>query len=142
MPIMKFTEAIQDAYLQTMRAHPDVFLVGVGLIDPKAVFGTLEGLYKEFGDDRIVEGPLAEQMLTGLTFGAATNGLRPVLIHHRVDFLPLTFDQIANHMAKCSLCYPRYRWQRMGKWSPTHAEHAWLCCLNSWSQSCGPCRCR
>ena len=48
----------------------------------------------------MVEGPLAEQMLTGFTFAAATLGLRPVLIHHRVDFLPLTFDQIANHMAK------------------------------------------
>ena len=41
MPVMKFTEAIQDAYVQTMRAHPEVFLVGVGIIDPKAVFGTL-----------------------------------------------------------------------------------------------------
>ncbi|MDZ4677705.1 MAG: transketolase C-terminal domain-containing protein [Oligoflexia bacterium] len=100
MSVMKFTEAIQDAYAQTMRAHPEVFLVGVGLIDPKAVFGTLNGLYKEFGPERVVEGPLAEQMLTGFAFGAATLGLRPVLIHHRVDFLPLTWDQIGNHMAK------------------------------------------
>ena len=100
MSVMKFTDAIRDAYVQTMRAHPEVFLVGVGLIDPKAVFGTLDGILKEFGPQRVVEGPLAEQMLTGFTFGAATLGLRPVLIHHRVDFLPLTFDQIANHIAK------------------------------------------
>lgn len=102
---MKFTEAIQDAYVQTMRAHPEVFLVGVGLIDPKAVFGTLNGIHKEFGDERVVEGPLAEQMLTGFTFSTATLGLRPILIHHRVDFLPLTFDQIANHMAKWSYMF-------------------------------------
>ena len=105
MPIMKFTEAMRDAYVETMRAYPEVFLVGVGLMDPKAVFGTLNGLLEEFGEERVVEGPLAEQMLTGLTFSAATLGLRPVLIHHRVDFLPLTFDQIANHMAKWSYMF-------------------------------------
>ncbi len=100
MPLMKFTEAIRDAYRETMLAHPEVFLVGVGIIDPKAVFGTLNGLLKEFGTDRVVEGPLAEQMLTGFSFGAALEGMRPVLIHHRVDFLPLTMDQIVNHIAK------------------------------------------
>lgn len=105
MSVMKFTDAVRDAYVQTMRAHSDVILVGVGLIDPKAVFGTLNGVLKEFGPDRVVEGPLAEQMLTGFTFGAATSGLRPVLIHHRVDFLPLTFDQIGNHIAKWNFMF-------------------------------------
>lgn len=105
MPVMKFYEAIQDAYLQVMRANPEVYLVGVGLIDPKAVFGTLKGLLEEFGEDRIVEGPLAEQMLTGFAFASATMGMRPVLIHHRVDFLPLTMDQIVNHCAKWSFMF-------------------------------------
>lgn len=105
MPVMKFYEAIQDAYLQTMRMNPEVYLVGVGLIDPKAVFGTVKGLLEEFGEDRIVEGPLAEQMLTGFAFASATLGMRPVLIHHRVDFLPLTMDQIVNHCAKWSYMF-------------------------------------
>ena len=100
MPVLKFREAIHEAYVETMRAHPEVFLLGVGIIDPKAVFGTLNGIREEFGDDRFVEGPLAEQMLTGMAFGAATHGMRPVLIHHRVDFLPLTMDQIVSHAAK------------------------------------------
>lgn len=100
MAKMKFTEAIRDAYDTAMTLDPNVFLVGVGLIDPKAVFGTLQGLLEKYGSDRVVEGPLAEQMLTGMAFGAALTGLKPVLIHHRVDFLPLTFDQIASHMAK------------------------------------------
>ena len=100
MAKMKFTEAILDAYDTAMQMDPTVFIVGVGVIDPKAVFGTLKGLLTKYGADRIVEGPLAEQMLTGMTFGAALTGTRPVLIHHRVDFLPLTFDQIASHMAK------------------------------------------
>ena len=102
---MKFYEAIQDAYRQTMRAYPEVYIIGVGVIDPKAVFGSLNGLLEEFGEDRIVEGPLAEQMLTGLAFSSATLGMKPVLIHHRVDFLPLTMDQIVNHCAKWSYMF-------------------------------------
>lgn len=100
MPVMKFIDAIRDSYVETMRAHPEVFLMGVGIIDPKAVFGSVKGIREEFGEDRFVEGPLAEQMLTGMAFGASLMGLRPVLIHHRVDFLPLTADQIVSHFAK------------------------------------------
>lgn len=105
MSVMKFFQAIRDAYLQTMRADPNVYLIGVGVIDPKAVFGSVEGLLEEFGEDRVVEGPLAEQMLTGFAFASATLGMRPVLIHHRVDFLPLTMDQIVNHCAKWSYMF-------------------------------------
>ena len=102
---MKFYEAIQDAYLQTMRNDPEVYIIGVGVIDPKAVFGSVTGLLEEFGEDRVVEGPLAEQMLTGLAFASATLGMKPVLIHHRIDFLPLTMDQIVNHCAKWSYMF-------------------------------------
>lgn len=105
MPKMKFTEAIRDAFDVTMEAHPEVFLLGVGLIDPKAVFDTIKGLHQKYGNNRVVEGPLAEQMLTGMAFGAATLGLRPVLIHHRIDFVPLTLDQIVNHAAKWSYMF-------------------------------------
>ena len=105
MPTMKFYEAIQDAYLQTMRNDPEVYIIGVGVIDPKAVFGSVTGLLEEFGEDRVVEGPLAEQMLTGFAFASATLGMKPVLIHHRVDFLPLTMDQIVNHCAKWSYMF-------------------------------------
>ncbi len=52
-----------------------------------------------------MDGPLAEQMLTGLAFAPATLGVRPFLIHHRVDFLPLTLDQILNHAAKWSYMF-------------------------------------
>ena len=46
-------------------------------------------------------------MLTGVAFASATLGMRPVLIHHRVDFLPLTMDQIVNHCAKWSYMFGR-----------------------------------
>src|SRR4051812_26366928 len=107
MPTMKFREAIRDGTLELMRAHPEVFLVGVGLVDPKGVFGTIAGTIEEFGLDRVVEGPLAEQMLTGMAMGAATFGMRPILIHHRVDFTLYTMDQIVNHMAKYRYMFPQ-----------------------------------
>ncbi len=96
---MKFKEAVRNATLQAMEADPSVFLIGVGIIDPRAVWGTLEGVLERFGPDRVVEGPLSEDALTGMSLGAATLGLKPVLIHHRMDFVMLSMNQLINHAA-------------------------------------------
>ncbi len=97
---MKFREAVRDATIQAMEADPTVFLIGVGIIDPRAVWGTISGALEKFGPDRVVEGPLSENALTGICVGAATLGMRPLLIHHRIDFVMLTMDQLVNHAAK------------------------------------------
>ncbi len=96
---MKFKEAVRNATLQAMEADPSVFLIGVGIIDPRAVWGTLAGVLERFGPDRVVEGPLSEDALTGMSLGAATLGLKPVLIHHRMDFVMLSMNQLINHAA-------------------------------------------
>ena len=97
---MKFREAVRDATLQAMDRDPRVFLIGVGIIDPRAVWGTLTGALDRFGPERVIEGPLAENALTGICVGAAALGMRPMMIHHRIDFLLLTMDQLINHAAK------------------------------------------
>jgi pyruvate/2-oxoglutarate/acetoin dehydrogenase E1 component len=97
---MKFREAVHDATLLAMESDPRVFLIGVGIIDPRAVWGTLAGALEKFGSDRVIEGPLSENALTGMCVGAATFGMRPVLVHHRIDFTLLSLDQIINHAAK------------------------------------------
>jgi pyruvate/2-oxoglutarate/acetoin dehydrogenase E1 component len=97
---VKFREAVRDATMQAMGRDPNVFLIGVGIIDPRAVWGTLTGVLDRFGPDRVIEGPLAENALTGVCVGAATLGMRPILIHHRIDFVLLTMDQLINHAAK------------------------------------------
>jgi pyruvate dehydrogenase E1 component beta subunit len=97
---MKFREAIRTATIQAMERDPAVFLIGVGIVDPKAVWGTLAGTLEQFGAERVVEGPLAEEALTGICVGAATMGMRPLLVHHRVDFVMLSMNQIINHAAK------------------------------------------
>ncbi len=97
---MKFREAVRDATLQAMDSDARVFLIGVGIIDPRAVWGTLTGALEKYGPDRVIEGPLSENALTGMCVGAATFGMRPVLIHHRIDFTLLSLDQVINHAAK------------------------------------------
>ncbi len=97
---MKFREAIHDATMIALERDPKVFLIGVGIIDPKAVWGTVAGALKKFGTNRVIEGPLSEDALTGISIGAATMGLRPILIHHRMDFVMLAMNQIVNMAAK------------------------------------------
>ncbi len=97
---MKFREAVHQATLQAMEKDPSVFLIGVGIIDPRAVWGTLSGALEKYGTHRVIEGPLSEDVLTGACIGAATLGLRPVLVHHRIDFVMLTMNQLINHAAK------------------------------------------
>lgn len=97
---MKFREAVREAIAQAMERDPHVFVIGVGIVDPRAVWGTLVGIRDKFGPERFVEGPLSENALTGLCVGAATMGLRPLLVHHRIDFTLLSLDQLVNHAAK------------------------------------------
>ncbi len=97
---MKFREAVHQATLQALEKDPKVLLIGVGIIDPRAVWGTLSGALEKYGPDRVIEGPLAEDALTGISIGAATMGLKPVIVHHRIDFVMLTMNQLINHAAK------------------------------------------
>lgn len=96
---MKFREAIHSGTVCAMERHPSAFLIGVGIVDPRKVYGTLLDCQERW-PDRFVEGPLSENALTGVAMAAATLGMRPMLVHHRMDFMMLTMDQIVTHAAK------------------------------------------
>jgi 2-oxoisovalerate dehydrogenase E1 component len=96
-------EAIGEATRQAMRADKRVIVLGEGVTDPKAIFGTTQGLLEEFGPERVLEMPLSENAFTGMAVGAALLGTRPIVIHQRVEFSLLAFEQIVNNAAK--LCY-------------------------------------
>lgn len=96
-------EAIGEATRQAMRADPRVIVLGEGVTDPKTIFGTTHGLLEEFGRERVLEMPLSENGFTGMAIGAALLGTRPIVIHQRVEFSLLAFEQIVNNAAK--LCY-------------------------------------
>jgi len=99
---MSYRDALREAQEQALERDPRVFLIGEGIDDPGGVFGSTVGLAQQFGRHRVMDMPLAENGLTGVVAGAAMTGMRPVLIHMRVDFLPMAMDQILNHVAKWS----------------------------------------
>ena len=97
---LTFRNAVLEAFRQSMEADPNIILLGEGIDDPGGVFGSTLDLHKEFGKRRVMDTALAENGITGIGIGAALTGLRPVIIHMRIDFLLLAMDQIVNHAAK------------------------------------------
>lgn len=93
-------EAIREAQEQALASDGRVILMGEGVDDPGGIFGTTLGLAEKFGRTRVMDVPIAENGMTGIAMGAAVAGLRPVFIHMRMDFLPMSMDQIMNHAAK------------------------------------------
>jgi pyruvate dehydrogenase E1 component beta subunit len=99
---LSYRDALREAQDQALELDGRVFLIGEGIDDPGGVFGSTTGLVEKYGRQRVMDMPLAENGLTGIAAGAAMTGMRPVLIHMRVDFLPMAMDQILNHVAKWS----------------------------------------
>jgi len=97
---INFAQAILEATEQCMESDPSVYIMGLGVTDPKGIFGTTLGLEKKFGSERVLDMPVAENGMTGVAIGSALVGLRPILTHQRVDFMLLSLDQIINNAAK------------------------------------------
>jgi pyruvate dehydrogenase E1 component beta subunit len=98
--IISYTEALNEAMAQEMERNSGVFVYGIGVPDHKGIFGSTTGLVERFGADRCFDTPLCEDTMTGFGIGAAINGMRPVHVHMRVDFLLLAINQLGN-MASC-----------------------------------------
>ena len=95
-----FAAAINDALHTAMAIDPSVICYGLGVTDPKAIFGTTSDLEKRFGSDRVFDMPTSENAMTGVAIGAALNGIKPVMTHQRLDFFLLAMDQLVNGAAK------------------------------------------
>lgn len=95
-----YAQAILEATDQCMAEDPSVYIMGLGVTDPKGVFGTTLGLEKKYGGKRVLDMPVAENGMTGVAIGSALAGMRPIMTHQRVDFMLLSLDQIINNAAK------------------------------------------
>lgn len=98
--VKTFAEAINDALMVAMAQDSSVICYGLGVDDPKGVFGTTLGLQEQFGPERVFDMPTSENGMTGIAIGAALSGLRPVMTHQRLDFALLSMDQLVNNAAK------------------------------------------
>lgn len=95
-----YVEAIRLAQRQVLLEDSKSFILGLGASDPKGMFGTNSGLVAEFGDNRVMDAPLSENALTGISIGMAAMGYKPILVHHRLDFTLTAFEQMINQAAK------------------------------------------
>ena len=105
---INYSQALNEAIFQEMERDPNVFIYGLGVPDHKRIFGTTVGLLERFGKERCFDTPLSEDTMTGFGLGAAINGLRPIHVHSRVDFLLLAMNQIGNMLSS-------YRYMTGGK---------------------------
>ena len=97
---LKYCTAIGEALDLCLKEDENVFIIGEGVPDPKGLFGTTLGLQEKYGEKRVLDMPLSENGMTGMCVGAALTGLRPILMHQRIDFTLLALDQVINNAAK------------------------------------------
>ena len=94
--VLSYRDALNEAMMLEMDRDPDVFVFGLDVDDHKRIFGSTAHLLEKFGPDRVFGTPLSEDAMTGMALGAALEGMRPIHVHIRADFLLLGMNQIAN----------------------------------------------
>ena len=100
MALKTFIEAIRETLADEMRRDPSVILLGEDVGKKGGVFLATDGLWAEFGDDRVIDTPLTESMIVGASIGASMNGLRPVAEIQFADFIFPAFNQILSEAAR------------------------------------------
>lgn len=96
---LPFSLAINEALHQIMANDKSVFLIGQGVKSPWYVGNTCQGLLEKFGPERVIDTPVSENAVTGSAVGAAIAGMRPIVVHPRMDFMMYAMDPIINEAA-------------------------------------------
>jgi 2-oxoisovalerate dehydrogenase E1 component beta subunit len=100
MSDMTYLEAISDGLREEMRRDETVFCLGEDIGVFGGAFKVTAGFHEEFGSERVLDMPLAENLIIGAAVGAAAEGLRPVCEMQFADFIACGFDQLVNVAAK------------------------------------------
>jgi len=95
-----YVEAIRSAMEEEMHRDDRVLLMGEDVGAKGGVFGATAGLFQTFGEERVIDSPLAEAAIVGVAIGCALAGLRPVAEIQFLDFIPPAMDQIISEAAK------------------------------------------
>jgi 2-oxoisovalerate dehydrogenase E1 component beta subunit len=96
---LSYLEAIREALFEEMRRDPKVFVLGEDVGVYGGAFGVTQGLYDEFGESRVIDTPISESAIVGVSIGASLRGYRPVAEMQFADFISCGFDQIVNQAA-------------------------------------------
>ncbi len=100
MPELTYLQAISDGLREEMRSDERVFVMGEDVGTFGGAFKVTDGMLAEFGEQRVMDTPLAESAIIGAAVGAAVVGLRPVCEMQFADFVACGFDQLVNVAAK------------------------------------------
>jgi acetoin:2,6-dichlorophenolindophenol oxidoreductase subunit beta len=98
-PELSYAEALRQGLAQAMELDARVLVVGQLVDYAPGVFGSTTGLAERFGAARVRDFPVAESAMTALGIGAAVAGMRPVLVHHRLDFMLYSVDALVNWLS-------------------------------------------
>ena len=100
MTIKTVLEAVHDAMQEEMTRDKTVFILGEDIGARGGVFLATEGFLQEFGEDRVIDTPLAESSIAGIALGAAMHGMRPIAEIEFGDFIWPTINQIVGEAAR------------------------------------------
>jgi pyruvate dehydrogenase E1 component beta subunit len=100
MAVLNIRDALNQALREEIIRDENVFIIGEEVAQYDGAYKVTRGLWKEFGDKRVVDAPITELGFAGLGVGAAMAGLRPVVEFMTFNFSILAADQIINHAAK------------------------------------------
>ncbi len=100
-----YSKAIHSAFDYLLENYPEVFVLGQGLWSPWYVGNTMSNLDKKYGQARIIDTPVSESACTGAAVGASLCGMKPIIVHPRMDFMLYSMDSIVNQAAKWSYMF-------------------------------------
>lgn len=109
MPVISYIDAVTQALKEEMERDSRVFVLGEDVGVRGGVFRATDGLYEQFGADRVLDTPLTESAIVGVGIGAAAYGMRPVAEIQFADFIMPAYNQIVSEAA-------RIRYRSNGAW--------------------------
>jgi len=110
MAIISYIDAVTAAIQEEMKLDPKVFVLGEDVGVRGGVFRATQGLYEQFGEQRVIDTPLAESAIVGVAIGAAAYGMRPIAEIQFADFIMPAVNQIVSEAAKI-------RYRSNGDWN-------------------------
>src|SRR6516164_1427778 len=99
MPEIIYREALRQALAEEIERDPNVVLLGEEVAEYDGAYKVTQGLWKKFGDKRVVDTPISEAAFIGMGVGASMLGLRPVMELMFWSFCTVAYDQIVNNAA-------------------------------------------
>jgi 2-oxoisovalerate dehydrogenase E1 component beta subunit len=100
MAVISFIDAVTMAIREEMERDQKVFILGEDVGKKGGVFKATQGLYEQFGEDRVMDTPLAESAIAGVGIGAAMYGMRPIAEMQFADFIMPAVNQIISEAAR------------------------------------------